>query len=59
MLKPRLRIGKFKLPGSDRNTELPTIEFGLDVLNIAVDPADIGAKASRVVHAEVLRQKVL
>jgi hypothetical protein len=59
LLRPHFRVGRVKLPGSDRNTELPTIELGLTLFGTNVDPADIGAEASRVVHTEVVRHKVL
>lgn len=59
ILKPRFKVGSLKLPGHAPDDEIPTVEVGVDVLNIGVDPADIGASTSRVLRAEVVRERVL
>ena len=48
---PKLTVTKTTLP-SGQTIDLPTLSLG-NILNIAVDPVDIGAPAQRVVHAHV------
>jgi hypothetical protein len=59
ILKPHLGIGKYKVPAHGTEVEVPTLEIGINPLEVNVDPADIGAEASRVVRAQVVREKVL
>ena len=48
---PELGLSKIRLP-SGETLEIPTVTLGR-ILNIQLDPADLGSPAQRVVHARV------
>jgi hypothetical protein len=60
LLEPKLELTEeeVRMPGGD-TVKLPRLRFGINVLGIGGDPADLGAKARRVVNVRVQRQRVL
>ena len=56
ILKPELRIENEEVPnpGGGEPIKLPALRLGFNVLGGGIDPADLGKKPRRVVHAHVV-----
>ncbi len=61
VLKPELKLEMAEVPdpGGSEPVRLPRPRVGLTLLNLGVDPADIGAHAQRIVRAHVESVEVL
>ena len=58
LLEPKLELKQVEVPMRGGDTvKMPWVDFGINVLGIAGDPADLGAKAQRVVQVRVQRQR--
>lgn len=55
IMKPELKIENVEVPGpGGESVRLPMIRAGVTALNLGLDPADFGARPSRMVHAHVI-----
>ncbi len=61
ILKPELKLEMVEIPnpGGGDPIRLPQLKLGMNILNLGVDPADIGQHSRRVVSAEVVRTEPL
>jgi hypothetical protein len=63
ILEPKLSVESTSLPDPDRNGQVtqtpPQIAVGITLIGINADPVDLGAKARQVIHARLIRQRVL
>ncbi|MBN2194653.1 MAG: hypothetical protein JW751_17685 [Polyangiaceae bacterium] len=61
LLKPQLKVDMVDVPdpGGGAPVRLPAPRIGLDLLNLGIDPADIGSHPQRVVRAHVVSIEVL
>jgi hypothetical protein len=59
LLRPRLGIKTVKVPMPGKEIEMVAPDIGIDLLSSNYDPSDIGARSQRVVHAQVLEQRVV
>jgi hypothetical protein len=61
ILYPELDLDTVEIPdpGGGEPLRLPRLKIGIALLNVGVDPADIGQHSRRVVHAEVVKTEPL